>query len=422
MVSPFRVWQVVLSVCCYALVTRGVENLAVDPGFRTPLSPLVLPSAADLSVHERNDMLNAFESTLLNMFGFSERPEPQGKKRVPEYIMDIYRRHSNGHDGTTMDFNIEGKTTGTANTIKSFHHIEEHFDIDEAIHRHRLVFNLSSIENEEILTAAELRLFRHAIPDHKIRKRHALNESENITDGKVIQRINLYQILKPVARNRDVIKRLIDSIVIDVRNTTWESLDVAPAVKSWTNDANSNYGVEIEIIDRRGSPSRHGDDHLRTRRRIGDDASLEIHDEDQWFQQRPLLVTYTDDGRTKRSSKKRTKRQKSKKKRRLKENCSKHSLYVDFAIVGWDSWILAPEGYQAYYCQGECPYPMPEHLNPTNHAIVQTIVHSADPSSVPKACCVPTELDTLNMLYLNEKEQIILKNYKDMIVTSCGCR
>lgn len=123
MVSPFRVWRLLLSVGCFAIVTRG-EDLAAaaESGLQTNSnSPVVLSSSVpDLSIRERNDMLNAFESTLLNMFGFSERPRPKGKKRVPEYIMDIYRRHSSG---TTMDFDIEGKTTGTANTVKSFHHI-----------------------------------------------------------------------------------------------------------------------------------------------------------------------------------------------------------------------------------------------------------------------------------------------------------
>ena len=48
-------------------------------------------------------------------------------------------------------------------------------------------------------------------------------------------------------------------------------------------------------------------------------------------------------------------------------------LYVDFSDVGWNDWIVAPPGYHAFYCHGECPFPLADHLNSTNHAIVQTL-------------------------------------------------
>lgn len=37
-------------------------------------------------------------------------------------------------------------------------------------------------------------------------------------------------------------------------------------------------------------------------------------------------------------------------------------------------WIIAPEGYAAYYCEGECAFPLNSDMNATNHAIVQTLV------------------------------------------------
>lgn len=37
-------------------------------------------------------------------------------------------------------------------------------------------------------------------------------------------------------------------------------------------------------------------------------------------------------------------------------------------------WIIAPEGYAAYYCEGECAFPLNSYMNATNHAIVQTLV------------------------------------------------
>lgn len=37
-------------------------------------------------------------------------------------------------------------------------------------------------------------------------------------------------------------------------------------------------------------------------------------------------------------------------------------------------WIIAPDGYAAYYCEGECAFPLNSYMNATNHAIVQTLV------------------------------------------------
>lgn len=34
--------------------------------------------------------------------------------------------------------------------------------------------------------------------------------------------------------------------------------------------------------------------------------------------------------------------------------------------------------------------------------------------------CVPTELSAISMLYLDENEKVVLKNYQDMVVEGCG--
>ncbi|UYV78798.1 BMP2 [Cordylochernes scorpioides] len=112
----------------------------------------------------------------------------------------------------------------------------------------------------------------------------------------------------------------------------------------------------------------------------------------------------------------------NKHRRNRNKTCRRHRMYVDFNDVGWNNWIVAPPGYDAYYCLGECKYPLPDHLNTTNHAIVQTLVNSLNPTAVPRACCVPTELSSISMLYINEYEKVVLKNYHEMVVEGCGCR
>ena len=159
--------------------------------------------------------------------------------------------------------------------------------------------------------------------------------------------------------------------------------------------------------------------------------TVKLVDKDYWAHTQPLLLTYSDNivySYSQDPSKKlkiRNKRQTSRKRHRgkgRKDNCRRHSLYVDFSDVGWNDWIVAPPGYQAYYCSGECPFPLSDHLNSTNHAIVQTLVNSVNPAAVPKACCIPTELSPISMLYVDEYDKVVLKNYQDMVVEGCGCR
>ncbi|XP_035173227.1 bone morphogenetic protein 6 isoform X2 [Oxyura jamaicensis] len=105
----------------------------------------------------------------------------------------------------------------------------------------------------------------------------------------------------------------------------------------------------------------------------------------------------------------------------LKTACRKHELYVSFQDLGWQDWIIAPKGYAANYCDGECSFPLNAHMNATNHAIVQTLVHLMNPDYVPKPCCAPTKLNAISVLYFDDNSNVILKKYRNMVVRACGC-
>ncbi|CAM9686957.1 unnamed protein product [Lampetra fluviatilis] len=102
--------------------------------------------------------------------------------------------------------------------------------------------------------------------------------------------------------------------------------------------------------------------------------------------------------------------------------CKRRRLYIDFRDVGWHDWVIAPQGYLANYCAGECPYPLGEALNGTNHAVLQTLVHAVDPRGVPQPCCVPVHLSPISMLYYDNSDNVVLRHYDGMVVDECGCR
>ncbi|KFQ52196.1 Derriere protein, partial [Nestor notabilis] len=106
----------------------------------------------------------------------------------------------------------------------------------------------------------------------------------------------------------------------------------------------------------------------------------------------------------------------------LSSLCKPRQLYISFSDVGWENWIIAPQGYMANYCLGECPFPLTAELNSTNHAILQTMVHSLDPEGTPQPCCVPVRLSPISILYYDNSDNVVLRHYEDMVVDECGCR
>ena len=109
-------------------------------------------------------------------------------------------------------------------------------------------------------------------------------------------------------------------------------------------------------------------------------------------------------------------------KRSPSNTCQRHKLVIKFRDVKWDKFIIAPPHFSAYYCKGECPEVIDQYFNPTNHAIIQNIFHHRYDSSIPTVCCVPTKLNSMSLLYYESDGSIVLKQYKEMVASTCGCR
>ncbi|KAJ8285323.1 hypothetical protein GJAV_G00025540 [Gymnothorax javanicus] len=104
-------------------------------------------------------------------------------------------------------------------------------------------------------------------------------------------------------------------------------------------------------------------------------------------------------------------------------NCARRYLKVDFADIGWSDWIISPKSFDAYYCSGSCPFPMPKSLNPSNHATIQSIVRAVGVvPGIPEPCCVPERMSSLSILFFDEHLNVVLKVYPNMTVDSCACR
>lgn len=268
---------------------------------------------------------------------------------------------------------------------------------------------MSGIPKNELLKAAELTLNRSPILDGT-RLRH---------------KVLVYDIVRPGIKGKtEPIFLLVDTKSVYVNGTESIQLDVTPAVDRWLRAPQENFGILVHVVSgAENAPAAH--QHIRLKRNVDEKE----HD---WVHKQPMLFTYTDDGRYKprtirevlsnRPRRAPNHHRRHYKRRDGRELCQRKPLYVDFSDVGWSEWIVAPPGYEAYYCHGECQFPFADHMNTTNHAVVQSLVNSINVDLAPKPCCVPTQLNPVTMLYLDEQNKAVLKNYQDMSVVGCGCR
>ncbi|XP_057713727.1 inhibin subunit beta Ab [Corythoichthys intestinalis] len=105
-------------------------------------------------------------------------------------------------------------------------------------------------------------------------------------------------------------------------------------------------------------------------------------------------------------------------------SCCKQHFYVSFKDIGWSDWIIAPSGYRANYCEGDCPNRTAGGGSALSfHAAVidQYRMRGYGPFQNIKSCCVPTRLRAMSMLYFDDEQMIVKKDIHDMIVEQCGC-
>ncbi|XP_071399841.1 bone morphogenetic protein 5 isoform X3 [Centroberyx affinis] len=380
--------------------------------------------------HERREI----QREILSILGLPHRPRPfsPGKQAssAPLFMLDLYNAMSveeeeglqqspyraaplTGHSPpltTAHDTNF----LNDADMVMSFVNLVEK-DKDFSHHRRHYKefrFDLTQIPDGEAVTAAEFRIYKD--------RSHA--RYDNIT-----LKVTIYQVIKEY-QNKDAETFLLDSKKVQASDGGWLVFDITATSNHWVMNPQQNMGLQlcVETVDGRsiniksaGIVGRNGPQSkqpflvaffkasevlLRSVRAAG--GKKKNHNRNKSGNQQ-------ESSRAPKSGDHNTSEQ--------KQACKKHELYVSFRDLGWQDWIIAPEGYAAFYCDGECSFPLNAHMNATNHAIVQTLVHLMFPDNVPKPCCAPTKLNAISVLYFDDSSNVILKKYRNMVVRSCGC-
>ncbi|XP_007466451.1 PREDICTED: bone morphogenetic protein 6 [Lipotes vexillifer] len=280
-------------------------------------------------------------------------------------------------------------------------------------HHKEFKFNLSQIPAGEAVTAAEFRIYKDCVVGTSFKNQTFL--------------VGIYQVLQE-QQHRDSELFLLDTRAVWASEEGWLEFDITATSNLWVLTPQHNMGLQLSVVTRDGL-----DINPRAAGLVGRDGP---------YDKQPFMVAFFKASEVHvRSARSAAGRRRQQSRNRsaptqdvsrassasdynsseLKTACRKHELYVSFQDLGWQDWIIAPKGYAANYCDGECSFPLNAHMNATNHAIVQTLVHLMNPEYVPKPCCAPTKLNAISVLYFDDNSNVILKKYRNMVVRACGC-
>ncbi|XP_072239298.1 bone morphogenetic protein 7-like [Leuresthes tenuis] len=380
----------------------------------------------------RNQERREMQQEILSILGLPHRPRPHAHTKhdaAPLFMLDLYNAISTDTEPHRYSYYkavlpTPGSTTVTphdsrflddADTVMSFVNlINQEQDLLFQPHVREFRFDISRIPEGEAITAAEFRVYKDFIQERI--------ENETI-------RVSVYQVLQEPSQS-EVELLLLDQRDVWVSEEGWLVFELFSTSTLWLVSPEQSISLQLVLEDSRGRRRNPRLAGLVTGSGPKDKLPfLVVFFKAKEVRFRSVRSAQGHKGRQSNRSKPQRTAQDALKAVEsatdnlgfTKEGCKKHELYVSFRDLGWQDWIIAPEGYAAYYCEGECAFPLNSYMNATNHAIVQTLVHFVNPETVPKPCCAPTQLHGISVLYFDDSSNVILKKYRNMVVRACGC-
>uniref|UniRef100_A0A915JMU6 TGF-beta family profile domain-containing protein n=1 Tax=Romanomermis culicivorax TaxID=13658 RepID=A0A915JMU6_ROMCU len=114
--------------------------------------------------------------------------------------------------------------------------------------------------------------------------------------------------------------------------------------------------------------------------------------------------------------------------------CCRRRVKINFADLGWDSWVVSPRTFDAFYCIGRCssfggaessPNDEMENLVEGRHngaAFYAEMMNSKRKSGVNLApCCSPVKYAPLSIKVLAGVDEEVTQIVENLIVQRCGC-
>ncbi|XP_019513560.1 PREDICTED: bone morphogenetic protein 8B [Hipposideros armiger] len=397
---PGPLWLLGLALCA---LSGGGPGLRPAPGC----------SQRRLGPRERRDL----QREILAVLGLPGRPRPRAPPAAvrlpasaPLFMLDLYHAMAGDDD---EDGGPRERRLGRTDLVMSFVNMVE---LDRTLghqepHWKEFRFDLTQIPAGEAVTAAEFRIY-------KLPSTHLLNRT---------LLVSMFEVVRERA-NRESDLFFLDLQTLQAGDEGWLVLDVTAASDGWLLNRNKDLGLRLYVETEDGHSVDPGLAGLLGQRAPRSKQPFMV----TFFRASPSPVRAP---RAVRPLRKRLPKKTNELPQLNKlpgifddthgshgrQVCRRHELYVSFQDLGWLDWVIAPQGYSAYYCEGECSFPLDSCMNATNHAILQSLVHLMKPDAVPKACCAPTKLSATSVLYYDSSNNVILRKHRNMVVKACGC-
>ncbi|XP_070138467.1 inhibin beta chain isoform X2 [Drosophila bipectinata] len=195
------------------------------------------------------------------------------------------------------------------------------------------------------------------------------------------------------------------SFEVNTKLLGWKKFDLTKTIREWYTQS-KNEKLRL-LIDCTGCGDRYS---------IHSFQPADLNNTRYSNSNRPFLVLHTE----------------SLKKRRIRRRavdcggasngqCCKESFYVSFKALGWDDWIIAPRGYFANYCRGDCTgsFRTPDTFQ-TFHAHFIEEYRKMGLLNGMRPCCAPIKFSSMSLIYYGD-DGIIKRDLPKMVVDECGC-
>nr|XP_056706255.1 growth/differentiation factor 2 [Euleptes europaea] len=356
--------------------------------------------------------LENLKADFLRSLNLSEVPsQEKSKEEPPQFMINLYNRYAKDKSSSPI-----------SNIVRSFSPEDISSLEMNPLQKYILLFNVSIPRHEEV-TRAELRV-------------HIACQEETTCLSHGQGKVSIYDVLRG---DRGEQSKGTESFLAskDIRECGGVMFDVSGTVERWVRGDKTKASNQLDISVESHGPNdpscekwrlsvMPSSNHLPLLIVFSNDHSNRVKENHMELQE---MMVQEQESALENLAKNTTahkhgiRRPPTRSKRSIEMNhCRRTSLRVNFKEIGWN-WIIAPQDYEAFECKGGCFFPLTDNVTPTKHAIVQTLVHYKNPKKASKACCVPTKLDAISMLYNDDAGTPTLKyQYEGMKVAECGCR